>query len=104
LEENIYLFIYFLLRPFLFSLAFFKKKLIHFLRKLISESRIIAFADISKGHSFKINIIFIRGGYFRFGLVFIKKNYQTEIFLKKNRNQFKPTGFGSVWFDSIFLG
>jgi len=73
LEENIYLFIYFLLRPFLFSLAFLKKKLIHFLRKLISESRIIAFADIPKGHSFKINIIFIRGGYFLFGLVFIKK-------------------------------
>jgi len=73
LEENIYLFIYFLLRPFLFSLAFFKKKFIHFLRKLISESRIIAFGDIPKGHSFEINIIFIRGDHFRFDLVFIKK-------------------------------
>jgi hypothetical protein len=36
----------------------------------------------------------------RFGSVFIKKSNQTEfIFLKKkNRNRFKPTGFGSVWF------
>jgi hypothetical protein len=37
-----------------------------------------------------------RGDYFRFGSVFIKKNNQTEFFLKKkpNRNQVKPTGFG----------
>jgi hypothetical protein len=51
------------------------------------------------------NIILIRGDYFRFGLVFIKKNNQTEFFLKKskpNRNRFKPTGFGLVQFG--FLG
>ena len=30
--------------------------------------------------------------------VFIKKNNQTEFFKKKNRNRFKPTGFGSVRF------
>jgi hypothetical protein len=40
----------------------------------------------------------IRGDYFRFGLVFIKKSNQTEIFFKKNpkpnRNRVKPTGFG----------
>jgi hypothetical protein len=35
-------------------------------------------------------------------LVFIKKNNQTEIFFKKNRNRFKPTGFGSVRFGSVF--
>jgi hypothetical protein len=36
----------------------------------------------------------------RFGSVFIKKSNQTEIFFKKkkNRNRFKPTGFGSVRF------
>jgi hypothetical protein len=36
----------------------------------------------------------------RFGSVFIKKSNQTEFlfFLKKNRNRFKPTGFGSVRF------
>jgi hypothetical protein len=37
-----------------------------------------------------------------FGSVFIKKNNQTEFFLKKkpkpNRNRVKPTGFGSVQF------
>jgi hypothetical protein len=61
----------------------------------------------------------IRGDYFRFDLVFIKKNNQIKIFfLKKqlnpNRNRFKLTGFGSVqffriktdsnWFGSILLG
>jgi len=42
----------------------------------------------------------IRGDYFRFGSVFIKKSNQTEIFFfwKKNRNRVKPTGFGSVRF------
>jgi len=35
----------------------------------------------------------------RFGSVFIKKSNQTEFFFKKkNRNRFKPTGFGSVRF------
>jgi hypothetical protein len=41
-----------------------------------------------------------RGNYFQFDLVFIKKNNQTEFFLKKlkpNRIQFKPTGFSSVF-------
>jgi len=61
-------------------------------------------------------MIYFRGNYFWFGSVFIKKNNQTEIFFKKNRNQFKPTGFGSVfwtktgsnqfcsvfWFGSVF--
>ena len=38
----------------------------------------------------------IRGDYFRFGSVFIKKSNQTEIFFKKkpNRNRVKPTGLG----------
>jgi hypothetical protein len=40
----------------------------------------------------------IKGDYFRFGLVFIKKSNQTEIFFlkkpKPNRNRVKPTGFG----------
>ena len=44
------------------------------------------------------NIIVLRGDHFRFGSVFIKKINQTEIFLKKNRNRVKPTGFGSVRF------
>jgi hypothetical protein len=42
--------------------------------------------------------LFIRDDYFLFGLVFIKKNNQTNFFLKKpkpNRNRFKPTGFSS---------
>jgi hypothetical protein len=52
-----------------------------------------------------------------FGLVpfLSKKSNQTEyIFFKKNRNRFKPTGFGSVrfymtktgsnWFASVFSG
>jgi hypothetical protein len=39
-----------------------------------------------------------RGDYFRFGSVFIKKNNQTKFFLKKNRNQFKLTGFSSIRF------
>jgi len=39
-----------------------------------------------------------RGDHFRFGSVFIKKSNQTEIFLKKNRNWVKPTGFNSVRF------
>jgi len=34
----------------------------------------------------------------RFDSVFIKKSNQTEFFFLKNRNRFKPTGFGSVWF------
>jgi hypothetical protein len=29
---------------------------------------------------------------------FYQKNNQTDFFLKKNRNRFKSTGFGSVWF------
>jgi hypothetical protein len=43
-----------------------------------------------------------RGDHFQFGSVFIKKSNQTEIFLKKNRNWVKPTGFNSVRFG--FLG
>jgi hypothetical protein len=39
-----------------------------------------------------------RGDHFRFGSVFIKKNNQTEFKKKKNRNQFKLIGFGSVRF------
>jgi len=41
-----------------------------------------------------------KGDYFRFDSVFIKKSNQTELKkkLKPNRNQFIPTGFGSVWF------
>jgi hypothetical protein len=38
---------------------------------------------------------FCIGDDFRFGSVFIKKSNKTEFF-KKNQNQFKPTGFGSV--------
>ena len=42
----------------------------------------------------------IKGDYFRFGLVFIKKSNQNRFFLKKrNQNRFKPTGFGSVTFN-----
>jgi len=34
-----------------------------------------------------------------FGLVrFLSKNSNQTDFFKKNQNQFKPTGFGSVWF------
>jgi len=67
----------------LFSLAFFfKKKLINFLRKLIYESRSIAFADIPKGHGFEINMIFIRDDCFRFSLVFIKKITKLNFFKK----------------------
>jgi hypothetical protein len=48
-------------------------------------------------------MLMVRGDYFRFDLVFIKKNNQIEFFLKKkNQNRFKPTGFGSVRFS--FLG
>jgi len=43
----------------------------------------------------------IRGDHFRFGLVFIKKSNQTEIFLKKNRNR---TETGSNRPVSVFLG
>jgi hypothetical protein len=47
-------------------------------------------------------MLFIRGDYFRFGSVFIKKVTKSKFFLKKkpkpNRNQVKPTGFGSVRF------
>jgi hypothetical protein len=46
-----------------------------------------------------------RGNHFLFGSVFIKKSNQTNFFLKKpkpNRNQVKPTDFGSVQFG--FLG
>jgi len=39
--------------------------------------------------------ILFRGDYFWFGLVFIRKNNQISFF-RKNRNQFKPTSFGSV--------
>jgi len=42
----------------------------------------------------------LRVDYFRFDLIFIKKNNQNWFFLKKkpkpNRNRFKLTGFGSV--------
>ena len=53
-------------------------------------------------------IVHIRGDYFRFGLVFIKKNNQTDFFFK-NRNQFKPTGFrfgflGQNRFKPVLLG
>jgi hypothetical protein len=44
----------------------------------------------------------IRGDYFRFGSIFIKKIIKLKFFFKKNRNRVKPTGFGSVWFG--FLG
>jgi len=40
----------------------------------------------------------VPGGSFSVLFGFIKKNNQTEIFLKKNRNRVKPTGFGLVWF------
>jgi len=43
----------------------------------------------------------IRGDHFRFGLVFIKKSNQTEIFFKKNRNR---TETGSNRPVSVFLG
>jgi hypothetical protein len=44
-------------------------------------------------------IFFIRGDYFRFGSVFIYIKKVTKLkFKKKNRNWFKPTGFGSVRF------
>jgi hypothetical protein len=39
-----------------------------------------------------------RGDHFRFDSIFIKKITKPKFFFKKNRNQFKPTGFGSVWF------
>jgi len=42
-----------------------------------------------------IFMIYIRDDHFQFGSVFIKQNNQTKN-LKKNRNQFKPTDFGSV--------
>jgi len=36
-----------------------------------------------------------RGDYFLFGLIFIKKIIKPKFFLKKkNRNRFKPIGFG----------
>jgi len=41
----------------------------------------------------------MKGDYFQFGSVFIKKKNQTKIFLKKtNQNLFKPIGFGSIRF------
>jgi hypothetical protein len=47
-----------------------------------------------------IFLLNIKGGYFQFGLVFIKKSNQNLFFfLKRNRNRFKPTGFGSVTFN-----
>jgi hypothetical protein len=41
----------------------------------------------------------LRVGVIIFGSVqfLSKKNKQTEFFFKKNQNQFKPTGFGSVF-------
>ena len=42
------------------------------------------------------------GDHFRFDSVFIKKNNQTNFFL--NRNRFKATGFGSVWFFRTKVG
>jgi hypothetical protein len=46
-----------------------------------------------------IVFIFIRDDYFLFDLVFIKKKKRNQIFYYlKNRNRFKPTGFGSVRF------
>jgi hypothetical protein len=41
---------------------------------------------------------FFQRGSFSVLFGFIKKSNQTEIFLKKNRNRVKPTGFGLVWF------
>ena len=47
--------------------------------------------------------VYIRGDYFWFSFVFMKKNNQTEyIFFFKNRNRFKPTGFGLVRFGFIW--
>jgi hypothetical protein len=43
----------------------------------------------------------VRSDNFRFGSIFIKKITKPK-YLKKNRYQFKPTGFGLVWFG--FLG
>jgi len=49
--------------------------------------------------SSKFYLVFIRGDYFLFGSVFIKKSNQVEFFFdKKTRNRFKSTGFSSVWF------
>ena len=42
-----------------------------------------------------INVLVYRGYYFLFDSVFINKKI-TKPNLKKNRNRFKPTGFGSV--------
>jgi hypothetical protein len=36
-----------------------------------------------------------------FGSIFIKKITKPKYF-KKNQNQFKPTGFGLVWFGLVF--
>jgi hypothetical protein len=49
------------------------------------------------GYSTKISIASIRDDYFQFSSVFIKKNNQTNFFLKKNWKQ-TETGFGSVRF------
>jgi len=46
-------------------------------------------------------MVSFRGDHFRFGSVFIKKKVTKLIFFKTpkaNRNRFKPTSFGSVWF------
>jgi hypothetical protein len=45
-------------------------------------------------------VVTSRGDHFRFGSVFIKKVTKLNFFLKKpkpNRNRFKPTGFGLVF-------
>jgi hypothetical protein len=41
-------------------------------------------------------IVHIRGDYFRFGLVFIKKNNQTDFFLKTETSSNRPE-FGLVF-------
>jgi len=47
----------------------------------------------------KINAISQCGDHFQFKSIFIKKKSKLKIiFWKKNRNRFKPTGFGSVRF------
>jgi hypothetical protein len=45
--------------------------------------------------------VFIKGDHFRFGSIFIKKSNQTD--LKKNRNRFKPIGFGSLLKEPFFF-
>jgi len=48
------------------------------------------------------NIILIKNNYFLFGLVFIKKNNQTEFFFKKTETEPKPVQ--TDWVQFGFLG